>query len=199
MILPSLLPDDMGATVNWLLATQHASGAWGQYAPTAEETALTLLALLKYHREVSPLPQEPLHRGARYLISGEAPFQRHYPQLWVSKALYSPTVVVRSTILAALGLYRDTFDLSGSLKMNALLEVRSKDPSLRRKGRVQAIMLLGMMAGMLFVAAYNAVEAEPQYYATNVAFASLLFGLFALNRFGFIYLAGLFTVLLTGV
>ncbi|MDQ3436516.1 MAG: hypothetical protein M3491_04120 [Actinomycetota bacterium] len=114
MILPSYVPDDMGTTVNWLLATQHASGAWGHYAPTAEETALTLLALLKYHREVRSLPHEPLHRAARYLIVEGAPFQQRYPELWFSKALYSPTVVVRSTILAALGLYRDTFDESGS-------------------------------------------------------------------------------------
>jgi len=85
------------------------------------------------------------------------------------------------------------------LKVKALLEVRGKDPSRVRKGRVQAIMLLGMMAGLLFVAAYNAVEAEPQYYATNIAFASLLFGLLLLNRFGFVHLAGLFTVVLTGV
>jgi len=85
------------------------------------------------------------------------------------------------------------------LKLKMLLEVRGKDPPRLRKGRVQAIMLLGMMAGLLFVAAYNAVEAEPQYYATNIAFASLLFGLFLLNRFGFVYLAGLFTVVLTGV
>jgi hypothetical protein len=44
------------------------------------------------------------------LIVDEAPFREHYPELWFSKALYAPTVVVRSTILAALGLYRDTFD-----------------------------------------------------------------------------------------
>ena len=114
MILPSHVPEDMEATANWLLATQHVSGAWGHRAPTAEETALTLLALLKYHREVRSLPHEPLHRAARYLIIGEAPFQEHYPELWFSKALYAPTVVVRSTILAALGLYHDTFDGSGS-------------------------------------------------------------------------------------
>jgi hypothetical protein len=57
---------------------------------------------------------------------------------------------------------------------------------------------LGMMAGMLFVAAYNSVEAEPQDYATNGAFVTLLFGLFVLNRFGFVYLAGSSTVDLTG-
>jgi halimadienyl-diphosphate synthase len=115
MVLPSHVPEDTDTTANWLLATQHASGAWGHHAPTAEETALTLLALLKYHREVRSLPHEPLHRAARYLIVDEAPFQEHYPELWFSKALYAPTVVVRSTILAALGLYRDTFDESGSL------------------------------------------------------------------------------------
>ncbi len=76
---------------------------------------LTLLALLKYHREVRSLPHEPLRRAARYLIVDEAPFQEHYPELWFSKALYAPTVVVRSTILAALGLYRDTFGESGSV------------------------------------------------------------------------------------
>jgi halimadienyl-diphosphate synthase len=115
IVLPSYVPEEMEATVNWLLASQHTSGAWGHYAPTAEETALTLLALLKYHREVRSLPHEHLHRAARYLIVEGAPFQQHYPELWFSKALYSPTVVVRSTILAALGLYRDTFDDSGSV------------------------------------------------------------------------------------
>ena len=105
----------MAATVDWLLATQHASGAWEQYAPTAEETALTLLALLKYHREVNSLPHEPLRRAARYLIVDQASFQEHFPELWLSNALYAPTVVVRSTILAALGLYLDTFDESGSV------------------------------------------------------------------------------------
>ena len=112
MILPSHVPKDMDATVSWLLSTQRPSGAWGHHAPTAEETALTLLALLKYHREVRSLPHEPLHRAARHLIVNERPLQEGYPELWVSKALYAPTVVVRSTILAALGLYRDTFDKS---------------------------------------------------------------------------------------
>jgi hypothetical protein len=42
--------------------------------------------------------------------------------------------------------------------LKALLEVRSKHPSRRRKGRVLTIMLLGMLAGMLTVAIYNAVQ-----------------------------------------
>ncbi|MGI8520513.1 MAG: hypothetical protein ACR2MC_07930 [Actinomycetota bacterium] len=87
----------------------------GALRPTAEETALTLLALLKYHREVRSLPHEPLHRAARYLVVEGGPFQEHYPELWFSKALYAPTVVVRSTIVGALGLYSDTFDESESV------------------------------------------------------------------------------------
>jgi diguanylate cyclase (GGDEF)-like protein len=85
------------------------------------------------------------------------------------------------------------------LKSKALLEVRGKDPSRRRKGRVLAIMLLGMIAGMLTVATFNAVMGQPQYYLVNGAFSLLLIGLFALNRLGFVYLAGLLTVILTGL
>jgi hypothetical protein len=48
------------------------------------------------------------------LIVDQAPYQEHLPELWFSKALYAPTLVVRSTILAALGLY-DTCDVSGSV------------------------------------------------------------------------------------
>jgi hypothetical protein len=109
MVLPSHIPDEMDATLHWLLSTQHTGGAWGQYGPTAEETALTLLALLKYHREVRLLPHEPLRRAAQYLVASEHLFRERYPELWISKTLWAPTVVIRSTILAALGLYCDTF------------------------------------------------------------------------------------------
>ncbi len=110
MVLPRYVPDEMDATLQWLLSTQHASGAWGQYMPTAEETAHTLLALLTYHRTVSPLPHEPLHRAAHYLLATERPYKDDYPEMWISKALYAPAVVIRSVILAALGLYDETFD-----------------------------------------------------------------------------------------
>ncbi len=109
MTLSPHVPEEMGATAHWFLATQRDDGGWGQHTPTAEETALALLALLEYHRAVRPLPREPLRRAARYLLATERPFQESYPELWISKALYAPTVVVRSTILAALGLYADTF------------------------------------------------------------------------------------------
>jgi diguanylate cyclase (GGDEF)-like protein len=85
------------------------------------------------------------------------------------------------------------------VKPKELLGVRSNDPYRRHKGRPLAIILLGMVAGMLIVAAYNAVQGEPKYYAINAAFTSLLLGLLVMNRLGFVYLAGLFTVVLTGV
>ncbi len=109
MVLPSHIPDAMDATLRWILSTQHDNGAWGQYMPTKEETALTLLALLNYHRTVRSFAREPLRRAAEYLIATENPSEDNYPELWVSKAAYAPVFVIRSTILAALGLYHDTF------------------------------------------------------------------------------------------
>ncbi len=109
MILPSHVPDEMDTTLRWLLFTQHANGAWGQYMPTREETALALLALLNYHRTVEPLAQEPLRRAAEYLIATERPLEESYPELWICKALYAPAFIIRSIILAALSLYHDTF------------------------------------------------------------------------------------------
>lgn len=109
MVLPSHIPDAMDATVHWILSTQHYNGAWGQYMSTQEETALTLLALLNYHRTVRPLAREPLRRASNYLIASECPLEDDYPELWISKAAYAPVFVIRSTILAALGLYHDTF------------------------------------------------------------------------------------------
>jgi diguanylate cyclase (GGDEF)-like protein len=85
------------------------------------------------------------------------------------------------------------------LGLKSLLEVRSKHPSRRRKGRVLAIMLLGMLAGMAIVAGYNSVYAQSQYYAINGVFVLLLLGLVVMNRLGFVYLAGLSTVALTAV
>ncbi len=102
-------PDELSGTASWLLATQRADGSWGEYVPTAEETALTLLALLHYHRACRSLPSEPLRRAAQYLLLNELPFKDDYPELWIAKALYVPTCVVRSIILASLSIYQDTF------------------------------------------------------------------------------------------
>jgi diguanylate cyclase (GGDEF)-like protein len=83
--------------------------------------------------------------------------------------------------------------------LKSLLEIRSKHPTRRRRGRVLAIMLLGMLAGIVTVATYNAVYAQSQYYVINCVFVLLLLGLLVLNRLGFVYLAGLSTVAVTGI
>jgi halimadienyl-diphosphate synthase len=108
MVLPAYLPHEMAETLNWLFSTQRPDGSWGQYCSTAEETALVLLALLQYHRGVAPLPREPMHRAAQYLLADERPFKDEYAELWIAKVLYAPLPIIKSIILAALGLYDDT-------------------------------------------------------------------------------------------
>jgi hypothetical protein len=54
-----------------------------------------------------------LRLAARYLIANEMPFKDDYPELWIAKALYAPTFVIRSIVIAALGLYLDTFGDKG--------------------------------------------------------------------------------------
>jgi halimadienyl-diphosphate synthase len=102
-------PDEMDGTLRWLLSTQRADGSWGQYASTAEETALVLFALLLCYRAGRSVPQGPMRRAARYLLTNEAPFSDEHPELWIAKALFAPTTVIRSIVLAALKLYQDSF------------------------------------------------------------------------------------------
>ena len=103
-------PDRMGDSLNWLLATQRADGSWGQYASTVEETALALLPLLLYRRAGWPLPKQPLRLAACYLLSQEESPEGDYVELWTAKVLFAPSSITRSIILAALGLYLDTFE-----------------------------------------------------------------------------------------
>ena len=85
--------------VDWILATQYSSGAWGFYLPTAEETAYSLQALAIWKRSGHPVPDKALQAGRDWLIDhAELPS----PPLWIGKCLYSPTLVVQSAIISAL-------------------------------------------------------------------------------------------------
>jgi halimadienyl-diphosphate synthase len=88
-------------TVDWILATQGTEGAWGYYAPTAEETAYCLQALVMWRRAGGQVPLEVLHRGAAWLAENAEP---PYPALWIGKCLYCPELVIRSAVLSALTL-----------------------------------------------------------------------------------------------
>ena len=85
--------------VEWIIATQKDSGAWGYYMDTAEETAYCLQALAIWKRDGGNVSNEVLRRGADWLLAN---MNLPYPPLWIGKSLYSLTRVVRSAILSAL-------------------------------------------------------------------------------------------------
>jgi halimadienyl-diphosphate synthase len=93
--------------VEWMLATQNPNGSWGNYAPTAEETAYCLQALLTGYQRGLQIPRQALARGAAWLVNHARPA---YPPLWIGKCLYCPTLVVQSAILGALRQYECEFN-----------------------------------------------------------------------------------------
>jgi halimadienyl-diphosphate synthase len=84
---------------NWILYSQNADGSWGNYLPTAEETAYAIHALVHGRRHGFDIPSEPIQRAAAWLAEHAEP---PYPNLWIGKSLYCPVNIVRSAILSAL-------------------------------------------------------------------------------------------------
>lgn len=91
----------VGPAVQWLLDTQNKDGSWGYYIATAEETAYALQALLYSARHGIKIPKKVITRGLAWLQDHMEP---PYPPLWIGKCLYTPTLVVRSSILSAIAL-----------------------------------------------------------------------------------------------
>lgn len=91
------------SAIDWLLSTQRKDGSWGYYLPTAEETAYALQALCCWQRSGGRVPKSSIERGAGWLEDHVDP---PYPPLWIGKCLYSPYLVVLSSILSALTLSR---------------------------------------------------------------------------------------------
>lgn len=96
-------------SLDWLIHMQRSDGSWGYFdRGTAEETAYALLALLHYHRRFKIEDADVLRRGSAYLwraFEANAP----HPDLWIAKSLFAPEGIIRSAILAALLLFRETF------------------------------------------------------------------------------------------
>ena len=86
--------------IDWMLNTQHESGAWGYNGGTVEETAYALQALLTYHRHVERIDPIPILRGMYALDA--LMLTDHLEELWVAKGLYCPINVVRSAALTVL-------------------------------------------------------------------------------------------------
>jgi len=95
--------------IPWILQTQNRDGSWGYYLSTAEETAYCLQALSMWHAAGHDIPYETLRLGSDWLMEHIKP---PYPPLWIGKCLYSPDLVVRSTILSALMLVSEQLGVS---------------------------------------------------------------------------------------
>jgi halimadienyl-diphosphate synthase len=91
----------------WIRSAQNADGSWGFYGqPTAEETAYAVLALAAGTRGTfDPLDWLCCDRAIRFLRAtleaDEAQAPTSFPELWIDKCLYVPSLVVQSVIEAA--------------------------------------------------------------------------------------------------
>lgn len=88
--------------VQWMLKQQRADGGWGFYRlPTAEETAYCIQALKVWEQHGGDLPPGQLELAHHWLRNH---LNDPFPPLWIGKALYTPHLVVKSTLLSALAL-----------------------------------------------------------------------------------------------
>jgi halimadienyl-diphosphate synthase len=97
----------VSGAVDWIISTQNPDGSWGYYSPTAEETAYCLQALMTWYQQGHDVPRQVLTRACAWLVRHATP---PYPPLWISKCLYSPTLVVHSAVLGALRQYESEFN-----------------------------------------------------------------------------------------
>jgi len=87
--------------IAWILRTQNANGSWGSFGhSTAEETAYAIQALVLWKKDGNDVSQQVIDIAAHWLKN----YSDVLPPLWISKALYCPHLVVKSTILSALAL-----------------------------------------------------------------------------------------------
>ncbi len=101
MVCGDYAKDLVDDAVYWIKETQNADGSWGYFLPTAEETSYCLQSLVAWRRFGEDVPIDAIERGVSWLSEHTEP---PYPPLWIGKGLYSPTHVVRATILSALTL-----------------------------------------------------------------------------------------------
>jgi halimadienyl-diphosphate synthase len=96
--------DEMArSAVAWIVSSQRPDGSWGCIRPTVEETAYCLQALSAYYRHMGSPNRTVLSRAAQYLYEHHEP--GHYPPMWIDKCLYTPSQIVHSAVVSALGMY----------------------------------------------------------------------------------------------
>ncbi|MFO7168746.1 MAG: hypothetical protein DIU80_012065 [Chloroflexota bacterium] len=92
------------SAIDALLKGQHDCGAWGDPAPSGEETAYATLALRSLQRD-GTLPayaNEALQRGERWLADPQRAFDGEDVAYWLAKEPYRPRRLARLWELAAL-------------------------------------------------------------------------------------------------
>ena len=80
--------------------------------------------------------------------------------------------------------------------MNGLLAVNNRDPDLRRRGRILAIVLWGMTLTALGVTAFNLIQQQYAYNLPNAISLAVLFLLLLANRLGYVWAVSAVTMLL---
>jgi hypothetical protein len=111
----------MERCVSVLLDTQSDDGSWGYISNgnglgTLEETAFALQGLLYYDRYVNKVDPDVIHRGMNYVL-GAYPTAK-YPEMWVSKVLYAPGMIIESLVQSVLMMFRRGGDatLAGNIQ-----------------------------------------------------------------------------------
>ncbi|MDQ2806566.1 MAG: hypothetical protein M3Z04_06560 [Chloroflexota bacterium] len=102
MAAHDIAPDLVEPAIQWMIHTQWADGSWGWFAPTLEETAYVVLAMLVWQRSGHAVPAGLIERGVEYLRRGFSPTAMDYPPLWICKTLFTPVRVVHGLLLATL-------------------------------------------------------------------------------------------------
>jgi diguanylate cyclase (GGDEF)-like protein len=74
-----------------------------------------------------------------------------------------------------------------------LLSINTRDAEVRRKGRILAVFILGILGSGIGLAVFNLVQGSREYYISNGVFLSLIVGLFMLNRLGYVSIAAILT------
>jgi halimadienyl-diphosphate synthase len=93
-------------SVEWIVQTQKKDGSWGYQFSTAEETAYCIQALVIWQEHGGKIPPTVIKNAVTWLKDhAEPPF----PPIWMGKGLYTPELIVRSTILSALALANGGF------------------------------------------------------------------------------------------
>ena len=85
-------------SVQWLIDSQRTDGSWGVFDATSEETAYAILALWSWDQKGGHVPKDALLKGNMWLEEHQPKFE----PLWIGKCLYSPKLVIESTVLCAL-------------------------------------------------------------------------------------------------